>query len=194
MFMLAILALYGLVSMLDETLARDALGLTAKLFSRLATVLLTLIAPAPAQQDDATATTSYFGNSSPGDGTHIKVHDWDLGTTEGGSSGSPPQPSSAARAAAALCTLWRPGWPMRSSPRRRSRHRRDLGRGGAPVVPGGQRSSSRRAPAAPSNGPAVRGFIGSANQNDKNNHFQKSTRLRYVDSRTRLIDEPCDAT
>ena len=44
MFMLAILALYGLVSMLDETLARDALGLTAKLFSRLAPVLLLVFA------------------------------------------------------------------------------------------------------------------------------------------------------
>ena len=44
MFMLAILALYGLVSMLDETLARDALGLAAKLFSRLAPVLLLVFA------------------------------------------------------------------------------------------------------------------------------------------------------
>jgi hypothetical protein len=34
-------------------------------------------------------TTSYLGSSSPGDGTHIRVTDWDLGTTEPGSSGSP---------------------------------------------------------------------------------------------------------
>jgi hypothetical protein len=40
-------------------------------------------------EDDATQTTSYLGTSSPGDGTHIRVIDWDLGTTEPGSSGSP---------------------------------------------------------------------------------------------------------
>ncbi len=33
-------------------------------------------------------TTSYYGDSSPGDGTHWRVSDWDVGTTEGGSSGS----------------------------------------------------------------------------------------------------------
>lgn len=33
--------------------------------------------------------TSYLNNSSPGNGTHLRVADWDLGTTEGGSSGSP---------------------------------------------------------------------------------------------------------
>ena len=38
---------------------------------------------------DATTTTSYLGTSVPGDGTHVRVIDWDLGTTEGGSSGSP---------------------------------------------------------------------------------------------------------
>ena len=38
---------------------------------------------------DGTATTSYLGTSSPGDGTHIRVIDWDVGTTEPGSSGSP---------------------------------------------------------------------------------------------------------
>lgn len=38
---------------------------------------------------DATSTTSYLGSSSPGDGTHVRVADWDEGTTEGGSSGSP---------------------------------------------------------------------------------------------------------
>ena len=38
---------------------------------------------------EPTRTTSYLGNSSPGDGTHVKVLDWDLGTTEPGSSGSP---------------------------------------------------------------------------------------------------------
>jgi hypothetical protein len=40
-------------------------------------------------EDQGTRTTSYFGNASPGNGTHVKVTDWDLGTTEGGSSGSP---------------------------------------------------------------------------------------------------------
>nr|MEE4266569.1 FlgD immunoglobulin-like domain containing protein [Candidatus Krumholzibacteria bacterium] len=38
---------------------------------------------------DATTTTSYLNNSVPGDGSHIRVIDWDLGTTEPGSSGSP---------------------------------------------------------------------------------------------------------
>ena len=38
---------------------------------------------------DATTTTSYYGTSSPGAGTHVRVADWDAGTTEGGSSGSP---------------------------------------------------------------------------------------------------------
>ncbi len=38
---------------------------------------------------DPTSTTSYLGTSSPGDGTHIRITDWDLGTTEPGSSGSP---------------------------------------------------------------------------------------------------------
>jgi hypothetical protein len=38
---------------------------------------------------DPTQTTSYLGTSVPGDGTHIRVVDWDLGTTEPGSSGSP---------------------------------------------------------------------------------------------------------
>jgi hypothetical protein len=36
-----------------------------------------------------TTTTSYLSESVPGDGTHIRVADWDLGTTEPGSSGSP---------------------------------------------------------------------------------------------------------
>ncbi len=40
-------------------------------------------------EDDATTTTSYLSNSVPGDGTHIRVIDWDDGTTEPGSSGSP---------------------------------------------------------------------------------------------------------
>ncbi|MCW8878112.1 MAG: pre-peptidase C-terminal domain-containing protein [Kangiellaceae bacterium] len=39
-------------------------------------------------ENDATAITSYGGSSSPGDSTHIRVIDWDLGTTEPGSSGS----------------------------------------------------------------------------------------------------------
>jgi subtilisin-like proprotein convertase family protein len=38
---------------------------------------------------DPTTTTSYLGNGIPGDGTHVRVEDWDLGTTEPGSSGSP---------------------------------------------------------------------------------------------------------
>ena len=36
-----------------------------------------------------TTVTSYFGANTPGDNTHIRVADWDHGTTEGGSSGSP---------------------------------------------------------------------------------------------------------
>ncbi len=36
-----------------------------------------------------TTTTSYLGESIPGDGTHVRIEDWDLGTTEPGSSGSP---------------------------------------------------------------------------------------------------------
>lgn len=36
-----------------------------------------------------TTTTSYLGSAVPGDGTHVRVEDWDAGTTEGGSSGSP---------------------------------------------------------------------------------------------------------
>jgi uncharacterized repeat protein (TIGR01451 family) len=40
-------------------------------------------------ENDATSVTSYYGTSVPGDGTHIRVTDWDLGTTEPGSSGSP---------------------------------------------------------------------------------------------------------
>jgi len=40
-------------------------------------------------EDDPTSTTSYGLTPVPGDGTHIRVTDWDLGTTEGGSSGSP---------------------------------------------------------------------------------------------------------
>jgi hypothetical protein len=40
-------------------------------------------------EDDPSFTTSYLGTVSPGNGTHIWVVDWDLGTTEPGSSGSP---------------------------------------------------------------------------------------------------------
>lgn len=36
-----------------------------------------------------TTITSYLGTAIPGEGTHLRVIDWDLGTTEGGSSGSP---------------------------------------------------------------------------------------------------------
>jgi subtilisin-like proprotein convertase family protein len=38
---------------------------------------------------DPTTTTSYLGDGQPGDGTHVRVEDWDIGTTEPGSSGSP---------------------------------------------------------------------------------------------------------
>ena len=40
-------------------------------------------------ENDPTTTTSYLSNSVPGNGTHIRVTDWDDGTTEPGSSGSP---------------------------------------------------------------------------------------------------------
>lgn len=39
-------------------------------------------------ENDPTTITSYSGSSSPGNSTHIRVADWDLGTTEPGSSGS----------------------------------------------------------------------------------------------------------
>lgn len=38
---------------------------------------------------DPTSTTTYLQESIPGDGSHIRVTDWDEGTTEPGSSGSP---------------------------------------------------------------------------------------------------------
>jgi hypothetical protein len=40
-------------------------------------------------EDDPTTTTSYLSNTVPGDGTHVRITDWDDGTTEPGSSGSP---------------------------------------------------------------------------------------------------------
>jgi len=40
-------------------------------------------------EDSPPRTTSYLSNPSPGDGSHVRVIDWDLGTTEPGSSGSP---------------------------------------------------------------------------------------------------------
>ena len=40
-------------------------------------------------ENQATSTTTYFGNSVPGDGTHVRITQWDEGTTEPGSSGSP---------------------------------------------------------------------------------------------------------
>jgi hypothetical protein len=40
-------------------------------------------------ENDPLSVTSNSGTASPGDGTHLRVADWDLGTTEGGSSGSP---------------------------------------------------------------------------------------------------------
>ncbi len=36
-----------------------------------------------------TTVTSYLGTTVPGNGTHVRVDDWDTGTTEPGSSGSP---------------------------------------------------------------------------------------------------------
>ena len=36
-----------------------------------------------------TTVTSYLGEAIPGDATHVRVEDWDVGTTEPGSSGSP---------------------------------------------------------------------------------------------------------
>ncbi len=38
---------------------------------------------------DPTTTTSYLSSAVPGAGTHVRVEDWDTGTTEPGSSGSP---------------------------------------------------------------------------------------------------------
>lgn len=40
-------------------------------------------------ENQATTVTSYGGTLVPGSGTHVRVIDWDLGTTEPGSSGSP---------------------------------------------------------------------------------------------------------
>lgn len=39
--------------------------------------------------NNPSTTTSYNSTTSPGNGTHIRVGNWELGTTEGGSSGSP---------------------------------------------------------------------------------------------------------
>ena len=39
--------------------------------------------------NNPSTTTSYSSSTSPGDGTHIRVGNWEVGTTEGGSSGSP---------------------------------------------------------------------------------------------------------
>jgi subtilisin-like proprotein convertase family protein len=38
---------------------------------------------------EPTTTTDYLGEAIPGDGTHVRIEDWDVGTTEPGSSGSP---------------------------------------------------------------------------------------------------------
>ncbi len=40
-------------------------------------------------ENNPTVTTSNGGTTSPGNGTHVRVIDWDSGVTEGGSSGSP---------------------------------------------------------------------------------------------------------
>lgn len=40
-------------------------------------------------ENDPTQVTTYLGDQVPGDGTHVRVVDWDMGTTEPGSSGSP---------------------------------------------------------------------------------------------------------
>ncbi|MBE0567260.1 MAG: hypothetical protein IH621_14970, partial [Krumholzibacteria bacterium] len=39
--------------------------------------------------DDPATITSYLADAVPGDGTHLRIGAWELGTTEGGSSGSP---------------------------------------------------------------------------------------------------------
>ena len=39
--------------------------------------------------NNPSTTTSYSSSTSPGDGTHIRIGNWEVGTTEGGSSGSP---------------------------------------------------------------------------------------------------------
>ena len=39
-------------------------------------------------EDAPTTTTSYLSSPVPGDGTHVRIEDWDIGTTEPGSSGS----------------------------------------------------------------------------------------------------------
>ncbi len=40
-------------------------------------------------ENDPTVLASYGGQDSPGDSTHVRIVDWDKGTTEPGSSGSP---------------------------------------------------------------------------------------------------------
>ncbi len=40
-------------------------------------------------ENDNAVIASYGGQTSPGDGTHVRITDWDKGTTEPGSSGSP---------------------------------------------------------------------------------------------------------
>lgn len=40
-------------------------------------------------ENDPLSVTTYLQDATPGDGTHLRIADWDLGTTEGGSSGSP---------------------------------------------------------------------------------------------------------
>lgn len=40
-------------------------------------------------ENDPLEVATYLGYTTPGDGTHLRVPDWDDGTTEGGSSGSP---------------------------------------------------------------------------------------------------------
>ncbi|HPF69344.1 MAG TPA: trypsin-like peptidase domain-containing protein [Candidatus Krumholzibacteria bacterium] len=39
--------------------------------------------------NDPATITDYLGTATPGNGTHLRIGAWDLGTTEGGSSGSP---------------------------------------------------------------------------------------------------------
>ena len=40
-------------------------------------------------ENEPTVLASYGGETSPGDSTHVRIIDWDKGTTEPGSSGSP---------------------------------------------------------------------------------------------------------
>jgi hypothetical protein len=62
-------------------------------------------------ENDPTTTTSYLQNTVPGAGTHIRVIDWDEGTTEGGSSGLAlvrSEPANRRTVARRVCLLLQP--------------------------------------------------------------------------------------